>query len=152
MPITKYEKGDIRETPYKYVAQGVNCQNVMGSGVARALSEKWPKVKSDYHEFNKDFKPEELLGAVCPVEVEPDKTVFNCYTQLDYGYNKGKRFVNYAAVAQCFTYINHILEIYSDKTIAIPKIGAGLACGDWNIIEQIINDATPDIEVVVYEI
>lgn len=34
--ITKYIIGDITETELNYIAHGVNCQNVMGSGVAKA--------------------------------------------------------------------------------------------------------------------
>ena len=29
-------------------------------------------------------------------------------------------------------------------------IGAGLAKGDWNIIQDIINDSTPDLKVSVF--
>ena len=37
--------------------------------------------------------------------------------------------------------------------IAIPKIGCGLAGGDWNIVEQLINDTVgDDLEIWVYEL
>lgn len=32
----------------------------------------------------------------------------------------------------------------------MPKIGAGLAGGNWDIIEQIINEEIGDVEVRVY--
>lgn len=31
------------------ICHQVNCQNVMGAGIARAIYEKYPKVKELYH-------------------------------------------------------------------------------------------------------
>ena len=47
----EYIKGDIRDTDCKVIAHGVNCQGVMGSGVAKALYEKWPEVKKSYLKY-----------------------------------------------------------------------------------------------------
>jgi O-acetyl-ADP-ribose deacetylase (regulator of RNase III) len=43
--ITRYIQGDITETELDFIAHGVNCQNTMGSGVAKALFTKWIGVK-----------------------------------------------------------------------------------------------------------
>lgn len=163
MPIIKYVKGDITKSEECYIAHGVNCCNVMGSGVAKAISDKWPEVKERYHEFTSahyaDAKKygeveavkRRLLGKVDQVIVDDWGTlmVYNCYTQTDYGYKKGNRYCNYDAVAECFIWLNRVLQ---GNQLAIPKIGSGLANGNWKIIERIINDATPDIKVVVYEL
>lgn len=152
--ITKYIKTSILETELKIIAQGVNCQNAMGSGVAKVIYKTYPEVKSRYHAYcqgilsQRGSKPEELLGDIQKIKTR-DKTIVNCFTQLDYGYD-GKRYLNYVALAECFKSLTLTFE--GDK-IAIPKIGAGLAGGDWNIIEQIINDATGNnLEVWVYEL
>lgn len=158
--ITKYIKGDITETELDYIVHGVNCRNTMGSGVARALFERWDEVKLEYHDFyNKMLKmgrttPENLLGAYHFVFTEDiDKfnetpVVINAFTQLDYGYD-GKRRIDYEAIAKIFESLNEKLE---GETIAIPKIGCGLAGGNWEIVSRIIDDATPDVEVWVYEL
>lgn len=39
---------------------------------------------------------------------------------------------------------------FEDKLIAFPKIGAGLAHGDWDVIKNIINEVFPMKEVKVY--
>ena len=41
---------------------------------------------------------------------------------------------------------------YEYNRVAIPKIGAGLAGGDWEAIEAIINLATPYLQIYVYEL
>jgi O-acetyl-ADP-ribose deacetylase (regulator of RNase III) len=151
--ITRYIKGDITETELEYIAHGVNTQNVMGSGVAKVLFTKWPQVKSDYHGYCNGHEAIGYsidLGEVNIVCTEDDLTVFNCFTQEFYGYD-GDRYVNYAAIVKCF---NTILDYMPHRSkLAIPKIGCGLAGGDWNIVEQLINDTVgDDLEIWVYEI
>lgn len=147
--ITKYIKGDITETELKYICHGVNCQNKMGSGVAKALFTKFPEVKTKFHSFSSQFRiPENRLGEVDFVECG-NKTILNCFTQLNYGYD-GKRYVNYGAIVKCFDFIKDNIR---NETLAIPKIGCGLAGGDWNIVEQLINDTVgDDLEIWVYEL
>lgn len=147
--ITKYIVGDITETPLRYIAHGVNCQNVMGSGVAKALFTKWWEVKARYHGAAKRAR----LGLVQRVD-RPTMTIFNCYTQDQYGYD-GKRYVNYAAIVECFFDLKNQFETIpmSERILAIPKIGCGLAGGDWKIVEQLINDTVgDDLEIWVYEL
>ena len=124
--ITKHIKGDITETELKYIAHGVNCQNVMGSGVAKALFQKWSEVKVRYHDYcNWALEDErEILGTVASVMLK-DKTIYNLFTQEFYGYDK-KRYVNYAAIVNCFQRLKSNSHRF-DGPIAIPKIGCGLA-------------------------
>lgn len=148
--ITKYIIGDITETELKYIAHGVNCQNVMKSGVAKALFTKYPEVKIQYHDFCKLVpSPAAKLGLAVPVEGNFNKRIYNCFTQLDYGYD-GKKYVDYFAVATAF---NNIRKDQLDSPVAIPKIGCGLAGGNWTFMEQLINDTVgDDLEIWVYEL
>lgn len=66
----KVVTGDIRNTDAKYICHQVNCQNAMGSGVAKALYQKWPNVKSEYHSFCDSYEPNELLGKMQIVPVD----------------------------------------------------------------------------------
>jgi O-acetyl-ADP-ribose deacetylase (regulator of RNase III) len=152
--ITRYIVGDITETELKHIAHGVNCQNVMGSGVAKALFDKWPNVKEQYHSHMTNLgklgrKPEDFLGGYDTIQVEPDKFVHNLFTQLNFGYD-GQRYVNYNAVV---TSLKFASGLYNDGTPwAIPKIGCGLAGGNWNFMEQLLNDAFGNrLELWVYE-
>jgi O-acetyl-ADP-ribose deacetylase (regulator of RNase III) len=151
--ITKYIIGDITETELKYIAHGVNCQNKMGSGVAKALYEKFPQIKPSYHNrymrlIGEGKDPNELLGIISAVYSQ-DKIIFNMFTQLNYGYD-GKKYVNYASIVTCF---NNLVKSGIKEPIAIPKIGCGLAGGDWKFVEQLINDTVGnDLEIWVYEL
>jgi O-acetyl-ADP-ribose deacetylase (regulator of RNase III) len=147
--ITKYIVGDITETELKYIAHGVNCQNKMGSGVAKALYEKFPDVKKSYHEYFKG----KVLGkkhlGILQYSYSDDETkvIINCFTQENYGYD-GNRYVNYKAIVDCFKLLR---DGSKGRILAIPKIGCGLAGGDWNFVEQLINDTVgDDLEIWVY--
>ena len=147
--IIEYINDSILNAEQYHILHGVNCQNKMGSGVAKVLYEKYPEVKQKYHEDNEYVKKNvgyyAKLGDTRAIPCE-DKIVHNCYTQDYYGYD-GKKYVSYDAIYEVFQrYARSNL-----KEVAIPKIGAGLAGGNWNIISQIIDDATgDDLDVYVY--
>ena len=48
--------------------------------------------------------------------------------------------------------LKSVLQDYPDATIAMPKIGAGLAGGDWSVISAIIEAISGDREIWVYEL
>jgi len=76
-------------------------------------------------------------------------TVVNSYTQYRYGRNHADgdaRPFDYEAFTMCMRKINNI---FAGKHIGMPKIGAGLAGGNWNRIEHIINTELRDCIVTV---
>lgn len=72
--------------------------------------------------------------------------VVNAYTQYEWN-SKTKPF-DYEAFTMCLKKINHK---FKDKTIGMPKIGSGLAGGNWNIIKELIQKYLPDCYVTIVE-
>jgi len=149
--IVSETKGNILETKITNIAHGVNCKNAMGSGVAKAIYTCFPDVKKQYHLAMEGMlkysfsESKYALGKIQKV-ICGEKNIFNCWTQDRYGYNNEK-LANYWAIGVCFKSLSE----QDIKEIAIPKIGCGLAGGDWGIVKQIINDATlDDLDVHVY--
>lgn len=140
-----FENGEVN-----VIAHGVNCQDTMRSGIAKAIAEKYPSVKEDYHKWCKEMKERDLplLGRFRLSFVDDGK-VLNCATQETYGY-KGAKYVSYDAIDDIFRKIRR--HAPKDTVLGIPKIGAGLGGGNWNIIEKIINEAIDDMEIFVYEL
>lgn len=56
--------GDLLQAKEAAICHQVNCQNVMGSGVAKAIFTKWPEVKTEYHRFCNGRRPRDLLGKI----------------------------------------------------------------------------------------
>jgi len=53
---------------------------------------------------------------------------------------------DYEALTLCMRKINHQ---YKGNKIGLPLIGAGLAGGDWNVIEKIIEKELKDMDVTI---
>ncbi len=136
----RYEKRNITTVQAPgLIAHGVNCQNAMGSGVAKALFTKWPEVKSEYHrEF--DYM---VLGDVQFVVVEPGLIVANCFTQEFYGRDFGRRYADPRAVRACLEEVAfYSRNEWGLEEIHIPRIGCGLGGLDWE------DDVVPSLEKI----
>lgn len=107
------------------IAHGVNCQNVMGSGVAKALYTKWPEVKTRYHEHQP-----QILGDVGFVLVDAHITVANCWTQITYG--RTGVHAKPDAIQCCMGRCAVAARTLGTSTIYIPRIGCGLGGLDWD--------------------
>lgn len=143
-----YIRGDLFNSTADILAHGVNCRGGYGSGVAKAMANKYPKSKDMYLEkFEEDGWK---LGDVQFVRVVGGKIIANCATQDKY-WPRNVCNADYPAIRTCM----HKVKEYAKAggySVAIPKIGAGLAGGDWNIISEIIAEAFSDYEVTVYEL
>jgi O-acetyl-ADP-ribose deacetylase (regulator of RNase III) len=76
-------------------------------------------------------------------------TVVNAYTQYHYGRNHKDGVqtpIDYEALTLCMRKMN---SKFKGRRIGLPKIGAGLAGGDWDRIKRIIQDEFTDCDVTV---
>lgn len=149
----EYIKGDLIKLAlagnFEVIAHGCNCMCQMGAGIAKTIKLEFPQAyKADCATKKGDksklgtctFATCKIKNAVCDV--------VNAYTQYHW---RGKGvLVNYDAIRSCMRWLK---ENYSDKKIGLPKIGAGLAKGDWNIIESIIAEELKheDVTIVLFE-
>lgn len=118
---------------YDVVIHGCNCMCVMGAGVAKALSDRWPEVKTvDKYTVKGD---ESKLGKFTYIRTQEGMIIVNLYTQYRYG--RRDVHVDYDAIQDGFRKVRSLFG--EDKKYLYPQIGAGLAGGDWKIIEHIID-------------
>jgi O-acetyl-ADP-ribose deacetylase (regulator of RNase III) len=143
-----YKQGDLLECKEQVIVHGCNAQGVMGSGVALAIRKKYPDAARAY--FNMKDKGRMQLGCCTYCPQEDGRTIVNAITQQFYGRNPHVIYVSYGAISHVFMNLNSWAKINSIKAVAIPKIGAGLANGDWSIIEKIIEAECTNVQVVCY--
>jgi len=145
----KYVKGSVFDTDCDIIAHGCNCRGGFGKGVAYHMALLHPKAKQFYmqkYRYLHGWK----LGDVQYVSSK-GKIIANCATQDKYwktGDTKEPLAV-YWAIRSCMVKLFHYASIYN-LTVAMPKIGAGLAGGDWDEIEKIIEEASEGLTVKVY--
>ena len=128
--------GDILNAKERVIVHQVNCQGVMGSGIAKQIREKYPIVYEEYKELYNHHKSNNyrLLGENQIVKVDSDKYVVNIFGQEYYG-RDGKKYTNYNALAKGFSDL--LLKTHCD--IAIPyNIGCGYGGGDWDKVFEML--------------
>lgn len=148
----EYRVGNLFDTNIRFIGHGCNCMGRMGSGVAKIVKEQYPKAYEDYKKACNmaATNPAALLGMMVAVDTEDQKTILNMFTQKEYGTDK--RHVDYEAVYKVFDFLNTFFKGYPEheRYVAIPKIGAGLAGGNWKIISTIIEECSVEYQTVVY--
>ncbi len=128
-----YFMGDLLKSPEKVIVHGCNCFCVMGSGIAAQIRKQFPSAwLADQNTIPGDnYK----LGRYT-YAAEHDKLIFNAYTQ--YGTNLPVN-VNYDALRNALTRISQDLRTVGyDGPVALPRIGCGLAGGEWAVVEDIL--------------
>lgn len=148
-----YRSGNLLNSPDLVIVHGVNNRGVMNAGVAKDIRATWPKVYKDYIDiWNQRVyydTIQEMLGTNIITET-PDRIIVSCVTQSTYGF-KGKH-VSYDAVDTCMKYLVPFLMAGQYTSLSMPKIGAGLGGGCWEVIAAIINDRLKDFQVTVWEL
>ena len=146
-------KGDLLEADLDYYCHQVNCQGVMGSGIAKQVREKYPEVFEHYKKVCDDYKirfgTNALLGGMQVVPIA-NGWIVNLFAQDKFGYD-GKCYTNYDSLRQC---LETVKNEFPNNTIAIPYLmGCHRGGGDWDIvykmIEEVFDDS--DCEVLICE-
>lgn len=125
----------------------VNCEGVMGGGIAFALARKFPWLEKEYQQFcqeNANGQPLSLLGKLFVCRVGERLYVANVFGQSLT--SRGDRQTNYEAVAKSFE------QFPSERDRLIPvswpyyfpyKMGCGLGGGEWSIYSAMIDHYFP---------
>ena len=136
----KSVKGDLikmaLEGQFDVIIHGCNCHCTMGAGIAKIIRNTFPRA------YEADLKTAKgsraKLGTISFASAEHSHhtlTVVNAYTQFDY--QGGGVLVDYDAVRAV---MRRVKSQFAGQRIGYPKIGAGLAGGDWDVIAAIIDE------------
>lgn len=149
-----YVRGDATQPAgagTKMICHVVNDEGGWGAGFVVAISRRWRLPEASYRAFSR--APNFCLGMVQPVQVEYRLWVLNMVAQ--HGYWNGDPStpaVSYDALRTCLRKSGQF-ALKHQATVHCPKFGAGLAGGDWQVIEQIIKEelVSAGLDVTVYE-
>lgn len=130
----KVIKGDLinfaKQGYFDIIVHGCNCANIFGAGIAKQIKREFPKAyEADKHT---EYGSKEKLGNYSSVNVN-NFIIVNAYTQYNIGYGSA----DYDAIKNVFNKIN---KDFNGLRIGYPKIGCGLAGGNWNIVKEIIDE------------
>ncbi len=138
----------------RIVCHVCNDIGTWGAGFVVALSRRWPEPEEAYREWHASGShPPLALGEVQFVQVEEDVWVANMVAQRGTRPSDGTSPIRYDALERCLrTAARRAGEL--DASLHMPRIGAGLAGGDWGRIRTIIAEAiaAADVRATVWEL
>lgn len=138
------------------IVHGANCFNTMGGGIAKTIRDSFPEAYEADQKTRKGNPRKLGTFTFATIQVTPPDalTIINAYTQFKYWKDAtddpAAPLVDYRAVKDAFAEIKKIFG-GKDLRFGIPKIGAGLALGDWSIISAIIDEEMDGENVTLVE-
>jgi O-acetyl-ADP-ribose deacetylase (regulator of RNase III) len=136
-----------QEGAFDLIVHGCNCFCTMGAGIAKSIKAAFPAACEADLATPRGSRAK--LGSCSHATIDREGNlviVVNAYTQFDWK-GRGTK-VDYDAVRLCMRWIK---ETYPGRRIGLPKLGAGLAGGDWSVIAAIIGDELAGEDVTLVE-
>lgn len=147
-----HKNGDLLTSDCNVICHQVNCQGVMGSGIAKTIRDRYPRV---YQQFVRRHQQQGSRLGDIDIIYQEDGTrkfyVINLYSQDKY-LPRGVCHTDYDAFKECLRKLKDEITSYGEHCIPKMKfkigfpdhIGCGLAGGDWNIVKGIIEEEFSD--------
>ena len=158
----KYVKGDATYPigeGNKLIIHCCNNLGVWGKGFVLALSKRWRKPVIEYmkwYESGHHFTGGRFeLGAIQTVPVEKDIVICNMIGQNGILAKDNPKPIKYDAINSCLSEVHNLILLDEEKyTVHAPRFGSGLAGGEWDLIEKLIevNLTEKGIPVTIYDL
>lgn len=140
----------------RIIAHVVNDSGLWGAGFTRSLDRHWPEAGQDYllwHRYRyqaiMSHESSFTMGNVRYTLVQggladtgnPDAPLWVAHMMAQRGTkNTVERPLRYDALGGCLLKVSQ-MAVETGASVHMPMIGAGLAKGDWGIIQELIYDA-----------
>lgn len=135
-----YSSGDIFESNTTALVNAVNCQGVMGKGIAYQFKEKFPKNFINYKTACDEnrFKIGNIL-----ITSEKGKLIVNFPTKDEW-----RKKSQYEYIEKGLLTLKEEIIKREINSIALPPLGCGNGGLDWNRVEELIINIFSDLENV----
>ena len=137
----------------RYILQIVNDEGKYGAGFSGALARRWPKVEIEYRKWWRERYGKLLLGDIQVIQILSDLVVINMVAQKGIVGPKNPKPIDYNALQKCLDKAGDEASQHN-SSIHMPRIGTGLAQGDWGVIEPLIEQELlkRGLNVTVYDL
>jgi len=145
----KHAKGNLinmaEQGYFDILVHGCNCQNTMGSGIAKEIRARYPLAYTADTNFMRQMPPVCKLGMWSNHNTDGHGSVFydvspfiiiNAYTQVNYL----PRGVDHFEYESFGLILRKLAAVYPGKRFGFPRIGQGLAGGNPDRINQMLED------------
>lgn len=150
----KYVKGDATKPigdGVKLIVHICNDRGGWGAGFVRAISARWAKPEREYRAWYKGLEYDFCMGKVQFVELPGNLYVVNMVAQQGYLSASNPKPICYDSLRKC---LEHVAEEAKNMgaSVHMPRIGTGLAGGEWSLVERIVTETLSEISVTVYDL
>ena len=142
----------------KIITHCCNNRGGWGAGFVLALSSRWVRPEESYREWAQrhgEVKFRKMLGAMQLVPVEDDIYVANIIGQEGMGRGPDGPPIRYTAISKGLGFIAQFVMDHPERNVSVhlPRIGCGLAGGEWSEIEPLLDlhFVAHGIPVTVYD-
>jgi O-acetyl-ADP-ribose deacetylase (regulator of RNase III) len=133
------------------IVQQVNAQGAMGSGFARAVRARYPRVWEEYSAVVRPGAPDgglQHLGRLIVTWVDEGLLVASVVGQQFYGRLPGHRYTSYdsldAGLAELAARCSWGRG--GEAVLHYPLLGCGLGGGDWGVVSAIVDARLGEFE------
>lgn len=132
------------------LAHVVNDLGLFGAGVAKSIAEKWPFVRDRYRLNHEVYQ----LGDVQYIPVDEGHWVANMFAQSGLHSRQNRVPLSYVSLQMCLMSIAQFARSEGVNNIRMPRIGCGLARGQWTHVLPMIRATLLDkgFEVTVCDL
>lgn len=139
----------------KIIAHVCNDIGGWGAGFVVALSKRWKQPEREFRAWHRGGESAGFrLGAAQLVEVGPGLFVANIIGQRDIKRGRdGSAPVRYEAMREGLAKVR-AFALERGASVHMPRIGCGLAGGDWTVVEAMVRDelVAHGVDVTVYDL
>lgn len=124
------------------IAHVVNDIGAWGAGFVNIISKRWKKPEEMYRKLCKKIAKDLLPGIIQIVPVEDNLFICNMFAMNGvFNAKTNPHPLNYDRLLYCLKTLRYKAEKDNIQHIQMPKIGAGLARGNWEVILKLIKIA-----------
>lgn len=140
----------------KIIAHVCNDIGAWGKGFVLSLTKQHPVAEKEYRSWYQENPPWDrkafVLGEVQLVQTKDDIWVANMIGQSGIFIKDGNPPIRYEALRSCLQEVA-IEAKRLQATVHMPRIGCGLAGGEWSKVEKIIDETlcSVGVSVTVYD-
>lgn len=146
----EYVYGDILKAEAEALVNPVNCEGVMGKGLALQFKRAYPQMYQEYKRLCEDgwYQPGQIFMYLVPGGIMP-RYILCAATKGEWRHPSTPTMIQ-----GCVQTIYNLILKYDIKSIAIPALGCGEGGLSWeNCVQEIIYDGLKcfdSVKILVY--
>ena len=136
---------------HRVIAHICNDAGKWGAGFSGEISKRWKDPEDLYRSQYRNARYSFKLGEIQWVFVDNDLAVVNMIAQHNVRSSDNPKPIRYEALESCLNKLAESCQTLNCATLHMPRIGCGLAGGDWTTVGQLVEEICWDLDVYVYD-